>query len=436
MKTNKKRNFDLSGLTVAKENYWQAAKAYFFSEWKKKKALKPWKKAYDEIKKDFYESFGNCLILNDFLPPSKSKVDEYKKQLLLLAKTKEEKKICEDLPIFAKDKLNLDRLENVFANVTDVKECKKIFDEEWVKLFHGDINTLKAVLILVPPSRRSEVVKEIIAITESLEDFKGIFELKKFFTPEERSVILEKRLKIGEEFINSNIDPVILANSSSLLVDYQKEIAIFKASMIIAKEKNDEKVRVWLNEIKMPGELKENAYRRFFLTARNQEEGLRIEKTLSFKLVNVFIRSSQIGHFYEERAKKAKKVWTAIGIKKLLKTKTAKKAIAVLEISVPDLVENEKAFEHLLFLIVGYRSGAMIFDMIADKYGQNSFEARLILEQWAPFLKKEILENKSLDLKKLWEKSPKNGNTIERLLIEEALKVMWKKNQGRKKLKR
>lgn len=429
----KKTELDSCSLTVAKGNYQQAMKARFFSGWKKKNALKSWEKIFDEIK-IFYESFETYQLLGEYLPPSRK--DEYKKRLLLLAETKEQKKICENLPVFAEDKVNLERLRNAYIKIIirnnhnndfNKKEKEKAFNEEWDKPFHGDLKTLLPLITGAPDSKRSEVFEEIVELAESLKDFREIFKINDFFNPEERSVLLKKKLEIGEKFIFNNADPVVLANNSFLLEDYQAEIAIFKSSKIIAEEKDDKKVRAWFDKINDPGKLKEKAYYRFFLTARSQEEGMEISIKLSFEFVNIFVHTVQIGHFDAKKGKTVKKIWTNISLRELRKTKTAEKAVAILKISIPDLIKNQKAFKHLLFLINDYHSGSMIFDKIVEGYGQDSFEALLILERWSPFLRKEITENQSFNSRELLEKLPKNSN-IRGLLVKEALKAVYGKN--------
>ncbi|MCX6795079.1 MAG: hypothetical protein NTY31_03810 [Candidatus Falkowbacteria bacterium] len=281
-----------------------------------------------------------------------------------------------------------------------VKKWEKIFDEKWaepINTIPSTVEYISAWLCYVPPSRRPVLLHRLLsgAITpKALHDClagttgwekKEKEELEKAWQEASKRFCLD-----NESFLLKNEALVALANNIFYLAPpWQAEATAGVSRLIVTKKHNDNVKELYL-AITTPGDLSDNACRRFLDIAKNQEEAASMISKLS--LVNQADppEKLQLQNVSADRTRQERilALWEELKLAKFLKTRTLAVAEKIINNFAPDdqhldILKDARACLHLTRFINSHQTGKKIYKMIIAIHGNENLLAVPAMSAWA-----------------------------------------------------
>jgi len=297
-----------------------------------------------------------------------------------------------------------------------IKEWEKIFDEEWARPTNDIIFIIEHILpwcIFTPPSRRPILLEKILNEVENPRSFYVCLAETISWKDDERKRLEKAWDNASQRFVFNEPSIIVLANSLSVLAPDWRSKAAETVSKNIAAEESDKKVREYFLEIKNPGNLSDDAYKRFLAAAADKEmaEGIILKLSWAENKDDSGKTDSHPFAINNGRNEIARKLWKEILISKFLKTRTTTEAEKIIDDFAPDsnhadILTEIKACHHLAMLMnnlepplfekdgaeeaawkkEAYETGKRIYQMVIALHSKRSLVAYPLMIAWSEFV--------------------------------------------------
>lgn len=277
------------------------------------------------------------------------------------------------------------------ANRGLTKTLEEAFDKQFDKTINRTeliVNNVQAWSCYTPPSRREKLLNRII----DEGNIKMIFDSIKTnnqWKEEEKKKIIVAWDNASRSALNAYNQSTSAINKISFLSEPWKQLMINRASLLITGT-TDDMARIYFQELEFPGNLSDDACRRFFYTVFNKQEAELMIAKLSFVYArHTMIASTRDWNF--DLDARAKKLWQEVLLRKFSETKSLEEAEKIFTDFTPnsnhsDILINPKACHHITRFINNYKSGIKIYNLIIAIHSKDSLISRLAMDIWAPFI--------------------------------------------------